>query len=112
MMRISLLHTLLNRFDFVLSYLVYYPCKRKEITALTTAQIISKYGVEHFYDNQGTHYIAFPKTISKNDALRTANKYFKVNSRRLIAHEARRIGNTIHFDKTLGKPVWAIEVSN
>ena len=77
---------------------------------MTTTQIINKYGIEHFYDNKGTHYIVLPKIVAKEDAVRTANKYFKANSRNLIVNKARKIGNTIHFDKNIGKPVWAIEV--
>ena len=58
---------------------------------MTTVEIIKKFGVEHYYDEAKTHYIVIPKAISitKEDAMRAANHYFKVNAANLAVWDAR-----------------------
>lgn len=79
---------------------------------MTTTEIIQKYSVEHFYDDAGTHYIVVSKEVSRDDAARTANKFFKVNAKNLLIWDGYVIGDTLHFQKKLtGKKVWAVEVA-
>lgn len=81
---------------------------------MTTKEIVKKYGIEHYYDEEKTHYIAFPQGISKNDAMRAANMYFKVNANKLEVTPGYVIKDTLYFKKPiLGQkysPVWAVEV--
>ncbi len=79
---------------------------------MTTAEIIKKFGVEHYYDEAKTHYIVIPKAISitKEDAMRAANHYFKVNAANLAVWDAWAKGDDLFFQKKMGaKSVWAVE---
>lgn len=78
---------------------------------MTTTEIIQKYGVDHYYDDAGTHYIVVDKSVSRTDAMRAANKFFKVNSLKLAIYDGYIVGDTLYFQKKLkGKKVWAVEV--
>lgn len=79
---------------------------------MTTAEIIKNYGVEHYYDDEKTHYIVVPKAISitKEDAMRAANHYFKVNAKNLVVWDGYVKGDMLYFQKKMGsKAVWAVE---
>lgn len=81
---------------------------------MTTKEIMQKYVIEHYYDEVGTHYIAVPQAVSKEDAMRTANTYFKVNANKLEVTRGYVVRDTLHFKKPslIQKfdPVWAVEV--
>ena len=79
---------------------------------MTTAEIIKNYGIEHYYDDLGAHYIAVTKanSLAKEDAMRAANHYFKTNARNLKVWDAWVKGDDLVFQKKIGwKPVWAVE---
>ena len=82
---------------------------------MTTKEIVAKYGIEHYYDEAKTHYIVFPQTIAKEDAMRAANMVFKVNAKKLEVTKGFTFKDTLYFKKPLWEigvtPVWAVEVS-
>lgn len=81
---------------------------------MTTKAIIKKFGIDHYYDEVGTHYIAVPQAVSKEDAMRTANTYFKVNANKLEVTRGYVVRDTLCFKKPPliqnFTPVWAVEV--
>lgn len=81
---------------------------------MTTKEIVSKFGIEHYYDEDKTHYIVFPQAISKEDAMRAANMVFKVNAKRLLVNRGYVFKDTLYFQKPIWDigvaPVWAVEV--
>ncbi len=82
---------------------------------MTTKEIIAKFGIDHYYDEDKTHYIVFPQAISKEDAMRAANMVFKVNAKRPEVTRGYVVRDTLYFKKPSliqkFEPVWAIEVS-
>ncbi len=80
---------------------------------MLASEIIKKYGLEHYFDANNTHYVVVPreKYITESDAMRAANHYFKVNSARLAVNAAWAKGEDLYFQKKMSwKPVWAVEI--
>lgn len=84
---------------------------------MTTKEIVAKFGVEHFYSEDKSHYIVYPIHLQKEDALRGANSYFKVGMDRLKVYKAYRFKDTIYFSRPkecqvndMIRLVWAVEV--
>ena len=78
---------------------------------MTASEVLKKYGIEHYFDANKTHYVVITKDVSREEALRAANMYFRVNSRQLSICDAWEKGDDLYFQRKIGgKNVWAVEV--